>query len=775
MRRSQLCALLLALILVLSAIPAFAQNANLSLLNDENTYAYASSMVWGKDTLYVLTNGNIYTWQSGQDAPTLWAQGAGSSEGMMSSGEGMVIFSGTDTAIEEDSDIQVSTGAEHDTTAIINGEGPSILRLMYDDGQLYGLDTMEGKVYKLSQAEGVLQTEEIAQLDWTQMQMDYSGFTMNRDIHAVFFQDGILYLLAIKEDFATYDLYACDLKTGGLNKLAFENVLAAAPYGTGKVLLATCVLDPMATSQAPITLMIGDLATGKTTLLATLSATELSGLQYQPATGLAAFFAHGQIFTVDQSGSTNASAYAPITYGAASAAWLDNYNFAISDGSSIYVRDVTPGKEVATALNISGNLYDEAYNTFIANNPDFPLVINSPTWKNGESLMTSMASGSTDIYLLSTKDIDFEAFKQKGYMDTLSSDLLNQQASAMYPWIQDALLKDGNLVAYPQSLNGTWIGYDPLALEALGLTEDDLPKTLGQLIDFIGDWEDVYQEAAPDLTLFDTEFYNLPVDYFGEMLFTLAQANGIAYDSTEFTALAQKVAQGNYDAVKHKEAALSGVITSVQFISSSAKREPTSLFTVYQDLCLPEWSTQYQYYQPLPLAFADGQEATFPLTLNLFIVNPYSTNKENAMTFLEAMAESMTQTTRTNLMPTEDTPIPDPYYEENLAMFQQALASAEHDYENATEADKKWKQEVVEDYKAMLANAENSKWNISPSDITTYRERAKQFRLTNYDPLPFHSEEVSALWQRLLSGQATPEQFGKTLAQKIEMILLESK
>ena len=787
MRFTRLCAMLLALCLTLSAGTALAQDQNLFLSEDEDEILYPTSMIWGDGTLYMLSvNGSVYAWKPGQEKAELWAKGPDPQGGQFAIGSGVTVVQGAgdvsvlappSSAKEEDA-VEEPSQAGEDSSTIMTQGGFSLDQLLYDQGQLYGLDSSTGILYRLGVENGNLKREKRAALDWDEMKMTISGYAAGRDIGAAFIQGDSLYLTAMNDNYIGYALYAFHLETGACRKLPFENVSAAAPSGEGKVLLAVTASSerPSGPDGSVLELVAAGVETGETTLLCQLPVSSLSGLSYQPATGLWAFVSEGKIYTLDQSGKVSVAAYAPIPYSALSAAWMDGYAYAAADSAGIYIRDLTPGKDLPKALTVIGQLYDDAYRAFSRNHPEVPLSMSAPTWENGEDLMMSMAGGGADVYLLPIDQVDFNALKQKGYAAPIESALLSGQAASMYPWIQEALQSNGALVAFPQSMDGYALGYDPDALALIGLTEDDLPQTLPELIQFIEDWEDLYQEKAPDLKLFDSSLYERPVDFFGKLLFSLAQSNGLAYDSPLFASLAGAVASGNYDAVPWEESPAAGVTVAFsESVVSGGKRVPSALFTAYQELPLPSWSTKYQYYKPLPLALENGQEAKYPVSLMVFIVNPYSNNQEGAIAFLESMAEYMSQNTRLSLMPGESDPVPNPYYEETIDQLHKALEQAKADYDQSLAEEKKWKQDTIAMYEQLLEDAENAKWNISSEDIAAYRKRAEGFTLSSYQPLSFSSEEVASLWQRLLSGQLTPEQFGKTLQQKDQMMRMEAK
>ena len=99
---------------------------------------------------------------------------------------------------------------------------------------------------------------------------------------------------------------------------------------------------------------------------------------------------------------------------------------------------------------------------------------------NNNDILTSMLKRDayTDIYVKQYDTGDFRALRNRDYLADLGS---NQQIAEMtgrlYPWLQDAVKRDGKIIAVPVALYGASVNINPHAWHMLGGTEEELPRT----------------------------------------------------------------------------------------------------------------------------------------------------------------------------------------------------------------------------------------------------------------------------------------------------------
>ena len=123
-----------------------------------------------------------------------------------------------------------------------------------------------------------------------------------------------------------------------------------------------------------------------------------------------------------------------------------------------------------------------------------------------ETLTQAMVSDTNtyDVLFLSLNYMPVDRLLQKGYCADLTDDeALMKAAESMYPQFGEILMKDGKLYGLPVDANAYTYSVNMDAWEALGLTEDDLPRTLLDLMDFTANWAFDYGDEYSEYYLFD--------------------------------------------------------------------------------------------------------------------------------------------------------------------------------------------------------------------------------------------------------------------------------
>ncbi len=101
-----------------------------------------------------------------------------------------------------------------------------------------------------------------------------------------------------------------------------------------------------------------------------------------------------------------------------------------------------------------------------------------------------------DVIGASTSQIDLPLLIEGGYLADLSGyKTLTEKVSTLQPAVRDALMRDGKLYAVPQWINNRiyYCGSPRADVDiwiASGFTQNDIPKTIDELCDFIDKWLD---------------------------------------------------------------------------------------------------------------------------------------------------------------------------------------------------------------------------------------------------------------------------------------------
>ncbi len=718
------------------------------------------------DTLYLLSNTGLYTWQPGDKEPLLL--GTMPEDSARQSGK---------------TGVSVAGGG----VMMVSGGG-LIDQLFTQEDKLYGLDSEDGSVYLMEAADGVVLLTKTQSLKWDAMVQKQDGFSFPNMISDVAVADGYLYLLKAGMDASANELLRFNLSDGGFIKYDASLVAGFVPYKDGKALIMqyTSEQDAMART-GKLWLNVLDLESGEVTKGLELPVPVAEGLAYDANTDTAAYFSTGEIYAVDQMASCRLAGYAPAAYQGitySKALMLKNSLYALN-GVQVSVRSIAKGEAIPRALRIQ-NASEQSYKEFAVKRPDIPVALKNTPFDSAEMLMQDMAAGSSDLYSFKIDELDYHSLIEKGYTASLSgSSMLMGIVREMYPFLQKELLRDEDLAAFPVSLSGQTLGYSKKALSELGLTEEDLPRTFPELLDFITNWDADYGVDHPSLALFRDNLYGDSKQMFMGILIQYYSAyyqklgENLTFDTPLMEKLLSALEAADFNALKTKDVqqAMSGSVTYTFATAGASDQPATALFTMYQEAVLSEYGFMMSDFVPLPLSLDDGLDPVVPAALTVYVVNPYSPNQDLAIAYLEHFAAARSKVSRAAMSPEYNEPVLSPMYETRKAQQEKEISDIKTQLETAPLDKKKELEESLKAAQEQLSFLESIKWQVSQEDITAYRELVNFLTVNNVSPLMLLAKDQSmaALLGRYTAGQLDTRELLKALEQKLQIIYREGK
>jgi hypothetical protein len=716
------------------------------------------------DTLYLLSNTGLNTWQPGDTEPSLL--GAMPEETKQQAGKTGVSIAG--------SGVMMVSG------------GGLIDQMFTREGKLYGLDSEDGSIYLMEAADGKVTLTKTQTLQWDAMVQNQGGFSFPNMISDVAMSDGYLYLLKAGMDASQNELLRFNLSDGGFIKYDAALVTGFAPYKDGKALIMQYASEQDAMARTGKQwLNVLDLTTGEITRGIELPVQAAEGLAYDANTDTAAFFSGGEIYAVDQLASCRLAGYAPAAYQvvAFSKALLLPGSLYVLNGEQVSVRSIAKGEGIPRALRIQ-NASEQSYKEFAVKRPDIPVVLKNTAFDSAEMLMQDMAAGSSDLYSIKIDELDYHSLMEKGYTASLSgSGELTDMVREMYPFLQKELFRDKDLAAFPVTLTGQTLGYSKKALSELNLTEEDLPHTFPELLDFITNWDSKYGVDHPSLALFKDNLYGDSKQMFMGILIQYYSAyyqklgENLTFDTPLMEKLMSALEAADFSALKTKDVqqAMAGAVTYTYTTSGGADQPATALFTMYQEAVLSEYGFMMNDFVPLPLSMDEGLEPIVPAALTVYIVNPFSSNQDLAMAYLEHFAGQRSKVSMAAMSPDYNEPIISPLYETRKAQQEKELSSINAQLETAPADKKKELEESLKAAQEQLSILESIKWQVSAQDLEAYRERVNFLTVNNINPLTLLAKDqaMAALLGRYAAGQLDARELLKALEQKLQMIYRE--
>lgn len=133
------------------------------------------------------------------------------------------------------------------------------------------------------------------------------------------------------------------------------------------------------------------------------------------------------------------------------------------------------------------------YAEYTRAHPEVALRVN-PKWpyKTTKSMMNALQTGklNADVFTLWVHVHNMERFMEEGYCADLSgNETLMAVIDQLYPTVAKAVTRNGAVYGMPIGISAMdYLSYTPEALDALGLSESDLPTSFTGLLDFLEAW-----------------------------------------------------------------------------------------------------------------------------------------------------------------------------------------------------------------------------------------------------------------------------------------------
>jgi hypothetical protein len=344
----------------------------------------------------------------------------------------------------------------------------------------------------------------------------------------------------------------------------------------------------------------------------------------------------------------------------------------------------------------------------------------------------------------------------------------------MYPDIQAAVTKDGQLLALPvQMYAGNAMSYNPEALKALGLTEDDVPGTWKEFFQFLQRLPEMVGDAGimafdPYMTQSDmrnTLFYNMLNAY---MLY-LKNADGVemAFDTPILKDALAEFEKIDFAALGLPEEYEDDSYTYTENTQSKI------LFQTYANISCSAYRDQYA--TPMLISFDEGADPMIEVYLTVAFVNPYSENRDLAIEYLEDVVANLDANFLTSACPDRNDPIPNAYYEESVGYYEEQIASIQAELEKASEDEKADWQEQLDQWQGYLADYQQyGAWDASAESIAEYRGYADDFVVSKFFGMDeSNSGEFYDQVQQYLDGTIDAATMLKNIDKKLKMMLME--
>ena len=737
--------LTLLLALMLSAGAALAEGNNLCLVDGD--YAnpdgtYASSIAGANGWAYLIVNRIIGSsqpwlarWQPGMDAP------------------------------EKMADLITPQQASSD------GDWSPYVQKMFTDGsQVYGI-SQEGHVTLLVDQNGEAALRRQCKLDVSGLSTDYGDYQEYDIWGSVFAREGKLYLLSYRysaNGFQEYTLSVFDLSTGErLSSTEKTDLRLIAPYNDAQMLALVLPggqeFDEQTGKPMPFSLSVVNLEGEMEQSLVTFDENDylyqVPALCYDEGSQTVYYIQEAVVRGLSAQGGE------PATY-----AYLPETSFS-SDGNDLVVvggeaavtrnfdrvsvRQLDAQAASLGALTLAGVSGTDAHSAVIQEHPEIPLRLINDFYSDIEKIATAMISGddAVDLMMLNYTYTPVERLIEKGYAADLSAmPSVMALVERMPAFLKDACLKDGKVYFLPASASGTTLGYRVEALEALGLTEDDLPKTYPELFDFCVNFEDNYGAQHPEVSLvsdvgFRETLMNLIVNQY--IAYQLKTTGSIRFDTPLFRELISGLEAVDFSPWDPYDLYGSDVWNQSDVIDEFYEENRLGLLMM-EGVSPSSFGSSNAYSRLILLSLDDGLEPIVPITsLEGFVLNPRSARADLAEKYLAAYLQNLPW--HDNIMFFEDAndAVPNPYYEANLTFMEQTIEELEKQLAAAAPENRAELEDALQLNREYLETIENERYYLDEDSISRYRQSVEPY-LYPLPQTPLTSSEESSNFNQLM-------------------------
>lgn len=616
-------------------------------------------------------------------------------------------------------------------------------------------------------------------------------------IEAMKVMDGSAYILVHDDDmnWEKLSMYRIDLSSGKGTKVMNNYITGMIGYKDGLLLARYANWDEMYVDGTMVKMpeiVSIDPTSGEMVRLAELTSTNARSLVYDEATDSVYFADATFVYRYDSSFSAPTAVGYLIGSHSSESAVLYKDHYIVGDWNDeerIISTTIDPNLLPSRTLRMSNTWYaEDAIRAYAKAHPDVAIEFVDLSGYTAEFYQNHMQSPqAADIYMLSLPYTPYAALEHYGLLaDLSSSEKLMSLVSSMYPNMTDEYLKDGKLYGLPVAIYASMMGYYPKAFEKVGLTEEDVPTTFDELMDFILDWYYDYYDDYSEISLFEwspelrSALFNL---IFQQQVLNCQAANvPLSFKAPEVQRLLERLDSQEMKAAMAELGPKTDENGNVIEVYEWSE-EPTALFSSYSDP-MPQ---RYQRWNPpttMLLRLNDGDEPAIEANINLMVVNRASANQDLAIDLLEYISENLTQDLLTTLVPDVADPIEVDYYQENLAYYQGRLDECEKAInelkENGADDESSdllmWQDQIQWLQERLVQIEEEERWAFSAEDVKYYKESIAPYLVVSASSIFTGADNPAyTSMQRYIDGSLDAASFISEIDRIVSMMQMENQ
>lgn len=437
--------------------------------------------------------------------------------------------------------------------------------------------------------------------------------------------------------------------------------------------------------------------------------------------------------------------------------------FYVSYGISgmIYLCDLLENQETTTLRVLGESTISQGLQSFIKKHPNVIVDTSrsAAEYPTVEQFVQAFITGEMpfDVMCINTGFFDISLLMKKGYCEDLTENrYFMEQVSRMYPTIQQRVFYGDRLMAIPfKVMTPAWETYNADRWADAGFMHSELPKTYGDFLQYLATWSSRPIDSAENFQLF--EFYDVErqlIDMMMKRYTAMYEYNKLPlnFDTELFRSLLDQI---------DKTAEL-----------LDAKEDEYGFYLMSSD-----GSPLVQPLLALPLS--DQAPALISGSMGVYIINSQSMNKNLAVEYVTTCLEELPKLDLALLYPTEAVAIESPYFEEEMAAWEEKNTRLIALVSNTSEDDAASVKNQLLDHQTAKEDILKAQYAVMPEAMMDYCQNVAP-KLFFHSPSVFNPDSENGMMldriiSRYLDDQINADQLIQELNNKVKMMQLEAK
>lgn len=450
---------------------------------------------------------------------------------------------------------------------------------------------------------------------------------------------------------------------------------------------------------------------------------------------------------------------------------LSSGRYVCVSNSITCVRPIETGAPVRAQLVIqdpgSSDAVTAAFYGFGSARGDVAVAINRESWDVSHMVEAMMnRDDSRDIFVLPASDEAYGALFERGFMARLDDAAITSAVARMYPAVQAAIARGGDVMAVPVSAYGWLPALDYEGFERIGIARADVPDTWLGLLELLPRLpamlpKDGSVHIFSEYSDVDT-VRNEIITQILECWRTQFNAAGMEprYDDPELAELLNMALTLDYEAL-----GLSDYGEEYEFDNEDGKS--CVLFKSSAGCTLGGFSGEGE---PALLRAKSDLEPCIPLQVSVAFVNPYSKQRDLAQAFLVELLNDLAPEASYNLSDAQSEPLRDSRAKESLDRASARVEELRTMLASAEAVDAPAIEDEIAAGEREIEALEAKSWRISAESIAWYRAHAAYLTVDRYNYLnAAEGGELSGMIQQLLAGRTDTSSFLKEADRMVRM------